>query len=72
MTHQRTERQPYGWVIEFSEGRNGRPRVSFLLHDERIDYAAALQRAVDLRGELVPVIADRRRSVPHLEKRTQE
>lgn len=46
---------PYGWAIEYSKLPDGRPRVVFLLRDERTDLATANQHAVDLRGVLKPL-----------------
>lgn len=57
-------RQPYGWVIEYSVRADGRPFTTFLLHDERNDEAAAIQRAADMRGVLIALIADRRKGPP--------
>lgn len=54
-------RQPYGWAIEYRISGAPDTRVAFLRHDDRIDYEEAMRRAVALHGELVPLIANRRR-----------
>lgn len=61
MTDALPVRQPYGWAIEYPSSGAQDTRVAFLLHDDRIDLAAAEQRAADLHGVLVTLIADRRK-----------
>lgn len=54
---------PYGWAIEYpvQTGRGIEIRVAFIPNDAHHDYAMAMQRAVDLHGEVVLVYAERRK-----------
>jgi hypothetical protein len=54
---------PYGWAIEYPvSGGSGREiRIAFVPNDAHHDLAGAMQRAVDLHGELVPVYTERRK-----------
>lgn len=51
---------PYAWAIEYPTMGGTQTLVSIVVHDEVNDQARAMQRAVDLHGVLVPLIADRR------------
>ncbi|MDH4053675.1 MAG: hypothetical protein OEU93_19070 [Rubrivivax sp.] len=48
----------YAWAIEYPVHRQ--TAVVFVLNDGRHDIAYAEQRAADLHGIIVPLIADRR------------
>lgn len=55
-----TDAVPYAWAIEYPSQGGKQTLVSILVHDDTHDQARAMQRAVDLHGVLVPLIADRR------------
>jgi hypothetical protein len=55
-------RYPYAWGVEYPTQGGRVTRVLVIVHDEDHDLAYAERRAVDLRGVLVNLIADRRTS----------
>lgn len=56
----RPDAEPYAWAIEYPAQGGKVTLVSIIVHDDTNDQARAMQRAVDLHGVLVPLIADRR------------
>lgn len=57
-------REPYAWAIEYRVGGQQEMRRMFVPNDERHDRAYAEQRAADMHGEIVVLIAQDRRALP--------
>lgn len=55
----------YAWAIEFPVGSRQEVHAIFVRNDGSRDYAYVEQRAADLHGVIVPLIADRRSERDH-------